>query len=90
MSNSISHALSLDDISSADENDEQIELYTQNVPEPPCILLRWRFLVQAQFYTHNGYILQLPPHDDDEDDDEDEDEDEVNNIVCSIQPITHP
>jgi hypothetical protein len=50
---------SLGDITTQNKNDYHIELFTQNIPEPPCVLLRWRFIVQAQFYTHMGYILHL-------------------------------
>ena len=44
----------------------EISIYTQPIPEPPCVLLRWRFLVQAQFYTHMGYKLYIDSyqHDD--------------------------
>ena len=49
----------IDELSNIDENNFQIELFTQNIPEPSCVLLRWRFLVQAQFYTHMGYTLQI-------------------------------
>lgn len=49
----------INQLSDIDENNFQIELFTQNIPEPSCVLLRWRFLVQAQFYTHMGYTLQI-------------------------------
>ena len=49
----------INELSNIDENNFQIELFTQNIPEPSCVLLRWRFLVQAQFYTHMGYTLQI-------------------------------
>jgi len=49
----------IDELSNIDQNNFQIELFTQNIPEPSCVILRWRFLVQAQFYTHMGYTLQL-------------------------------
>ena len=57
----------LDIIDSNINNNQQdlsneISIYTQPIPEPPCVLLRWRFLVQAQFYTHMGYKLHIDSH----------------------------
>lgn len=49
------------ELNNSDDNQE-ISLYTQPIPEPPCVLLRWRFLVQAQFYTHMGYTLHIEQH----------------------------
>jgi len=49
----------INELSNIDENNFQIELFTQNIPEPSCVLLRWRLLVQAQFYTHMGYTLYI-------------------------------
>ena len=45
-----------------EDDNQEISLYTQPIPEPPCVLLRWRFLVQAQFYTHMGYTLHIEQH----------------------------
>ncbi len=43
----------------SNEISNEISIYTQPIPEPPCVLLRWRFIVQAQFYTHMGYKLHI-------------------------------
>ena len=57
--------ITFSDIPMLNLNDNQydIEIYTQSVPEPPCIAMRWRFIVQAQFFTHFGYRLYIPKSD---------------------------
>lgn len=54
-----SHQLSLGELTTEDKHNYNIELFVHNIPEPPCAILRWRFLVQAQFYTHHGYQLHI-------------------------------